>query len=88
MGVAGWAFSAAVVTPRGYRGPIVDRSDLVRVCPEGLLARAADLISESASLVHDNERRWRVFHDRVHQVLAETPAGVTVNNAEPPIPTT
>src|SRR5215212_8981722 len=43
LGVAGGAFSAAVVTPRGYRGPIVDRSDLVRVCPEGLAAGAADV---------------------------------------------
>ncbi len=30
-----------------------------------LLDRAADLIVESAVLVHDNERRWRVFSGRV-----------------------
>jgi hypothetical protein len=30
-----------------------------------LLDRAADLIAESAVLVHENERRWRVFHARV-----------------------
>jgi hypothetical protein len=30
-----------------------------------LLDRAADLLSDSAGLVHDNERRWRVFHQRV-----------------------
>lgn len=30
-----------------------------------LLDRAADLLSESAGLVHDNERRWRVFRERV-----------------------
>jgi hypothetical protein len=30
-----------------------------------LLDRAADLLSDSAGLVHDNERRWRLFHERV-----------------------
>jgi hypothetical protein len=30
-----------------------------------LLDRAADLLSDSAGLVHDNERRWRVFRERV-----------------------
>jgi hypothetical protein len=33
-----------------------------------LLDRAADLIVESATLVHDNERRWRVFGDRVREL--------------------
>jgi hypothetical protein len=30
-----------------------------------LLDRAADLASESAVLVHDNERRWRVFRKKI-----------------------
>jgi hypothetical protein len=30
-----------------------------------LIDRAADLLSDSAGLVHDNERRWRVFRERV-----------------------
>jgi len=30
-----------------------------------LIDRAADLLAESAVLVHENERRWRVFHARV-----------------------
>jgi len=33
-----------------------------------LLDRAADLASESATLVHDNERRWRVFRERLEQI--------------------
>ena len=33
-----------------------------------LLDRAADLTVESASLVHDNERRWRTFSERVRQL--------------------
>jgi hypothetical protein len=35
-----------------------------------LLDRAADLAVQSASLVHDNERRWRTFSHRVHQLTA------------------
>jgi hypothetical protein len=33
-----------------------------------LVDRAADLMSESAVLVHDNERRWRVFRGRVEEI--------------------
>lgn len=33
-----------------------------------LLDRAADLAAESATLVHDNERRWRVFAVRVSEL--------------------
>ncbi len=33
-----------------------------------LLDRAADLAAESATLVHDNERRWRVFSERVRSI--------------------
>jgi hypothetical protein len=36
-----------------------------------LLDRAADLSAESATLVHDNERRWRVFRERVQRVVEE-----------------
>ena len=35
-----------------------------------LLDRAADLAAQSASLVHDNERRWRTFSERVRQLTA------------------
>jgi ABC-type transporter Mla subunit MlaD len=34
-----------------------------------LLDRAADLTAESGMLVHDNERRWRVFRGRVEDLL-------------------
>jgi len=37
-----------------------------------LLSRAADIASESAILTYDNERRWRVFHQQLQQVLAES----------------
>jgi hypothetical protein len=34
------------------------------------LYSAADLLSDYAGLVHDNERRWRAFRGRVEQVVA------------------
>ena len=34
-----------------------------------VISRAADLCCQSAGLVHDNERRWRVFHRQVDDVL-------------------
>ncbi|WP_329238982.1 hypothetical protein [Streptomyces canus] len=37
-----------------------------------LLDRAADLMAESAALVHDNERRWRVFRARVHELQLQS----------------
>jgi hypothetical protein len=38
-----------------------------------LISHAADLCSDSAGLVHANERRWRVFRHRVAEVLASQP---------------
>jgi hypothetical protein len=38
-----------------------------------MIDHAADLLSEFAGLVHDNERRWRVFHARVEQIVAASP---------------
>lgn len=34
-----------------------------------LADRAADLMSDSAGLVHANERRWRIFHQRVEALV-------------------
>ena len=36
-----------------------------------VISRAADLCCDSAGLVHDNERRWRTFRERVGQVLSQ-----------------
>jgi hypothetical protein len=57
--------------------PAALRRDLAgtQVAPDRLyataevIARAADLCSESAGLVHDNERRWRVFRAGVEKVV-------------------
>jgi len=37
-----------------------------------LLDRAADLSSESAMLVHDNERRWRVFRQKIEKLTTQS----------------
>jgi hypothetical protein len=38
-----------------------------------LINRAADLCSDSAGLVNDNERRWRLFRERVDDIAKRTP---------------
>lgn len=40
-----------------------------------LLDRAADLAAESATLIHDNERRWRVFRRQVERLGAAGTGG-------------
>ena len=37
-----------------------------------LLDRASDLLSDSAGLVHDNERRWRLFRSRLLAITADS----------------
>jgi hypothetical protein len=49
-----------------------------------LIARAADLLGESAGLVQDNERRWRMFHERVAALLAVQPTPTPPLVADPP----
>ena len=57
--------------------PAALRADLTgsRVAPQRLYAtvevisRATDLCCESAQLVHDNERRWRVTRERTEQLV-------------------
>ena len=33
-----------------------------------LINHAADLSAASSVLTHENERRWRIFHERVEQI--------------------
>jgi hypothetical protein len=62
--------------------PAAVRADLAgdRVSPpylysaSELLDRAADLMLDSASLVHENERRWRVFSGRLSSLLGASGA--------------
>jgi hypothetical protein len=67
---------AADMLERVELTPSALRADLAgaRIAPRRLhstaevISRAADLCCESSRLVHDNERRWRVFRERVDQV--------------------
>jgi hypothetical protein len=60
------------LTPAAIRADLAER----RLAPRYLYAaaelidRAADLLAEGAVLVHDSERRWRVFHERVAAMRA------------------
>jgi hypothetical protein len=47
--------------PRHFAGLLHSAAELVN--------RAADLASESAGLVNDNEPRWRVFRERVQDIV-------------------
>lgn len=61
-------------TPDALRRPGAMATAATRLFSAGeLLDHAADLLSDSAGLVHDNERRWWTFRARVDQLLAETP---------------
>ena len=42
-----------------------------------MIDHAADLLSDFAGIVHDNERRWRVFRSRVEHIVAALPATET-----------
>lgn len=56
--------------------PNTIRKDLkgIRIIPDYLFSagelidRTADMASYSSILVHDNERRWRVFHGKIQQI--------------------
>jgi hypothetical protein len=49
-----------------------------------VVSRAADLCCESAELVHDNERRWRVTRDRTEQLVR----AMTTGDGQPAAPAT
>lgn len=49
--------------PRRFPGLLHSSAELIN--------RAADLCSESAGLVNDNERRWRIFRERVQQIVGD-----------------
>jgi hypothetical protein len=59
-------------TPQALRADLAGdrRSPGYLYSASELIDRAADLIVESATLVHENERRWRVFGERVAALLA------------------
>jgi hypothetical protein len=62
-------------TPAALRDDLAHRrvsADRLSSAAE-MIDHAADLLSDFASLVHDNERRWRVFRMRVEHVVTALP---------------
>lgn len=57
-------------TPAAVRADLADEREAVGYLfsASELLDRAADLDTEFAVLVHENERRWRVFQERVERL--------------------
>jgi hypothetical protein len=58
------------LTPEGLRADLASErlSPAYLYSSSEMLDRAADLLAESATLVHENERRWRVFGERVREL--------------------
>lgn len=71
---------AVAILERVDFAPTALRADLAadRIAPRYLfsaaemLDHASDLAAHSAVLTHENERRWRIFHERVEQLVAGT----------------
>ena len=60
-------------TPAALRADLTDDRDVIPylLSASELIDRAADLLAASATLVHENERRWRVFAARVGEIGSE-----------------
>ena len=48
-----------------------------------LINHAADLAAASSVLTHENERRWRIFHDRVEQITGPARAAEASASQDP-----
>lgn len=64
-------------TPKALRADLAgEKVSAGRLYPAAeLISHAADLCSDSAGLVHDNERRWRTFRQRVSELTAASQNG-------------
>jgi hypothetical protein len=62
-------------TPAALRADLAgDRRSAARLFSAAeMIDHAADLLSDFATVVHDNERRWRVFRERVQQIVDAMP---------------
>ena len=60
-------------TPAALRADLAERRLAPRYLYSAaeLIDHAADLLAQSAVLVHESERRWRVFAERVEMLRAE-----------------
>jgi hypothetical protein len=73
--------------PAALRADLADarRSVGLLLSAAELINYAADLCSGSAGLVNDNERRWRVFRDRVTTIVNDQPATDSGPSADGPV---
>jgi hypothetical protein len=64
-------------TPAALRADLADGGVSISLLYSAaeIISHASDLCSSSAGLVHDNERRWRTFHQRVADVVSKTTLG-------------
>jgi hypothetical protein len=65
--------AAVEFTPGALRADLAGSRDAIPylLSASELIDRAADLLASSATLVHENERRWRVFAARVEEIRSE-----------------
>ncbi len=74
---AGTILETLDLSPTGVRadlaGPRAYPPILHSACD--LIDHAGDLATQTAVLVHSNERRWRVFRERVEELTGGTPDG-------------
>jgi len=76
---------ALTVLARVEFTPAALRADMAaeRVAPRylftasELIDHAADLLAQSSVITRDNERRWRVFHQRMRDIIDSVPGGAT-----------
>ena len=82
-------------TPAALRDDLASNRDAPRYlfAASELIDHAADLLAQSSVITRDNERRWRVFHERVREVTDTTreatpapPLGITDSTAQVPGP--
>jgi hypothetical protein len=71
LGRAAEILDAVDFSPAALRADIAGpgRSSALLHSAAEIINRAADLCSDSAGLVNDNERRWRLFHERVATIV-------------------
>jgi hypothetical protein len=72
---AGELLDRIELTPAAIRADLAGERRTARQLHSAaeMIDHAADLLSDFAGLVHDNERRWRVFRARVEEIVETLP---------------
>ena len=76
-------------TPEALRADLVADRDAPRYlfAASELIDHAADVLAQSSVITRDNERRWRVFRERIVEIVALSPstAGTTTTPRPTPV---